>query len=86
MNKMEFKPTDRYKYDLLSTVQTLHMSTMGTSDPLPNQTEIVEWLKWRLFTWTPSKDPSEAYDNAVADLVFFVLAEYKLHLARFQKS
>jgi hypothetical protein len=68
----------KYEYDLFKLLSRLHMSAMGSSDPLPDDLigPYIAEVRNRLRYWTPSTPRSKPYDDAVKAMCHAVLAEY----------
>jgi hypothetical protein len=63
---------------VLLAAEGLHMAASGAMDPIPEDDlrVLLGVLKWRLRIWTPGRETSAAFDDAVRAIRSASLAEY----------
>ena len=68
---------DHYARSIFSVCEELHMSRTGSSDALRDDERFarIEWLKYRLLSWSDSPPFTFQYDECVRMLVKTTLAD-----------
>jgi hypothetical protein len=67
--------TDHNRWPVLDAALRLHMATTGAGDPVLEQAEMVEWLQYRVLSWTPGIPATASFDNAVLALLLATIQE-----------